>query len=87
LPVTPIIVALLSLLLFTLGIRWIPRTRRRAYTYAGLLAIALLVGVIAGCGGGSSSGGGGSSTRTITASYPGDTNYTAQTGTISIAVQ
>jgi hypothetical protein len=52
-----------------------------------LLAIALLVGVIAGCGGGSSSGGGGSSTRTITASYPGDTNYTAQTGTISIAVQ
>ena len=87
LPVTPIIVALLSLLLFTLGLRWIPQTRRRLYTYAGLLAIALLVGVIAGCGGGSSGGTSGGSTRTITASYPGDTNYTGQTGTISITVQ
>lgn len=87
-PRIPVIVALLSLLLFALGMRWIPQTRRRAYTYAGLLAIALLVGVVAGCGGGSSSGGGGGSgTRTIGAAYSGDTNYTASSGTAQIIVQ
>lgn len=83
----PILAALLSLLVFALGLRWIPRTRRRAYAYAGLLAIALLVGVVAGCGGGGGGGGGGGSPRTITASYPGDTNYGGQTGTVSITVQ
>ncbi len=49
-PRVPLLVAVLSLLLFAVGLQWIPETRRRAYTYAGLLAIALLVGVIAGCG-------------------------------------
>jgi hypothetical protein len=87
LPVAPILVALFSLLLFGLGLRWIPRARRRAYAYAGLLAIALLVGVIAGCGGGGGGSSGGGSSRTITASYPGDTNYVGQTGTVSITVQ
>jgi len=87
-PRVPLVVALLSLLLFVLGLRWIPQTRRRAYTYAGLLAIALLVGVVAGCGGGSGGGGGGGgSTRTIGASYGGDTNYSASAGTTTITVQ
>ncbi len=85
-PIAPILAALLSLLLFALGLRWIPRTRRRAYAYAGLLAIALLVGVIAGCGGGGGGSSGGGSPRTITAAYPGDTNYVGQTGTVGITV-
>lgn len=84
-PRIPAIVALVSLLLFALGLRWIPQTRRRAYAYAGLLAIALLVGVVAGCGGGSSSTGPGS--RNIKAAYPGDTNYQSATGNITITVQ
>ncbi|HKF41201.1 MAG TPA: Ig-like domain-containing protein, partial [Candidatus Acidoferrum sp.] len=75
-PRIPAILALLSLLLFVFGLRRVPEARRRAYTYAGLLVIALLVGVVAGCGGG---GGGGGSTRNITASYPGDANYKAST--------
>ncbi len=74
------------MILFALGRRWIPQTRRRAYAYLGLIAIALMVGVAAGCGGGSSGGGGGS-TRTITAAYSGDTNYTKSSGTTIITVQ
>jgi hypothetical protein len=84
-PWLPIISALLSLLLFALGFRFMPQARRRAYAYAGLVGIALLVGVVAGCGG----GGGGSSggNRTITAAYAGDTNYTSSNGTVGITVQ
>jgi hypothetical protein len=64
-----------------------PQTRRRAYAYAGLLAIALLVGVVAGCGGGGGGGGGGSP-RTIGAVYSGDTNYTNSAApTLIITVQ
>jgi hypothetical protein len=84
-PVLPLVVALLSLLLFALGWRWMPDNRRRAYAYAGLLAFALLAVGIAGCG--SSSGGGGGRTVTIDASYAGDTNYTASSGTTTITVQ
>jgi subtilase family serine protease len=84
-PWMPILAAACSVLLFALGLRWIPETRRRAYTFAGLLVIALLVGVIAGCGGGSSSGGG--STRTISATYSGDANYTTSSGPTTIQVQ
>jgi hypothetical protein len=87
LPVMPVIMALVGLLLFALGFRWMPEGRRRAYAYAGLVAFALLVVGIAGCGGGSSSGGGGGTTRTITASYPGDTNYSSSSGTVQITVQ
>lgn len=87
-PRIPAVLALLSLLLFALGLRWIPQTRRRAYAYAGLIAIALMVGVVvAGCGGGGGGGGGGGTTRTITASYPGDTNYTKSSGTTTIQIQ
>jgi hypothetical protein len=74
-------------LLFALALRFIPQSRRRAYAYAGLVAIALMVGIVAaGCGGGGGSSGGGS-TRTITAAYPGDTNYTKSSGTTTIQVQ
>ena len=86
-PVLPIVTVVLSLLLFALGLRWIPQTRRRAYAYVSLLAIAMLVGVVVGCGGGSGGGGGGGGNRTITATYPGDTNYSGQKGTVSITVQ
>jgi hypothetical protein len=84
-PRVPLLVAVLSLLMFALGLRWIPETRRRAYTYAGLLAIALLVGVIAGCGGGGGNNNG--TTRTIGATYSGDTNYTTSVGTTTIQIQ
>jgi len=86
LPRVPMILALVSLLLFVLGMRWVPQARRRAYAYAGLLAIALLVGVVAGCGGGGGGGGGGG-TRTIGASYAGDTNYAGSSGSTQIIVQ
>jgi hypothetical protein len=84
-PRIPLLVAFLSLLLFALGLRWIPQARRRAYAYVGLLAIALLVGVVAGCGGGG--GGGGGSTRTIGAAYSGDANYKSSSGTTTIQIQ
>ena len=75
------------MILFALGMRWIPQTRRRAYAYLGLIAIALMVGVVAGCGGGGGGGGGGGSIRTITAAYAGDANYTKSSGTTTITVQ
>jgi hypothetical protein len=81
-----LLIAILSLMFFALGLRFIPQTRRRAYAFVSLLAIAMLVGVIAGCGGGGGSSGGGSA-RTISASYPGDTNYTKSAGTTTIQVQ
>ena len=88
-PRLPLILALASLLLFVLGLRWVPQTRKRAYTFASLLVIALLVGAVAGCGGGggSSGGGGGGGLRTITATYPGDTNYTGSNVQVQILVQ
>ena len=90
-PVLPLMFALACLALFALGMRWVPQTRRRAYAYAGLVAIALLVGVVAGCGGGSGGGGGGGggggSPRTIGATYSGDTNYQQSAGTTTITVQ
>jgi len=86
-PRIPLLVAFLSLLFFALGLRWIPQTRKRAYTYAGLLVIALLVGAVVGCGGGGGGGGGGGSTRNIGAAYAGDTNYTSSSGSTQIEIQ
>ncbi len=86
-PMIPILTALVTLLFFAIGLRSVPQTRRRAYTFAGLLVVALLVGVVAGCGGGSGGGGGGGSSRTITATYPGDTNYTGANSNVTITVQ
>jgi len=84
LPLLPVLFALLSLVFFALGWRWMPEKRRRTYAYAGFLAFALLAVAIAGCGGG---GGGSGKTVTIKASYVGDTNYAASSGTTKITVQ
>jgi hypothetical protein len=84
LPLLPILFALLSIVLFGLGWRWMPENRRRTYAYAGFVAFALLAVTIAGCGGG---GGGGGHNVTIKASYVGDTNYAASSGTTNITVQ
>jgi hypothetical protein len=88
-PVLPILAAFVSLLLFALGLRFMPQPRRRAYAYAGLVAFALLALGIAGCSSssGSGSGGGHSKTVTISAIYSGDTNYSSSTGTAVITVQ
>jgi len=83
-PLLPVLFALLSVVFFALGWRWMPEKRRRTYAYAGFLAFALLAVAIAGCGGG---GGGSGKTVTIKASYVGDTNYAASSGTTKITVQ
>ena len=83
-PLFPTLFALLSIVLFALGWRWMPEKLRRAYAYAGFLAFALLAIGIAGCGGGSSNG---THTVTIKASYAGDSNYAASSGTTTITVQ
>jgi hypothetical protein len=88
LPLWPMLLAALSVVLFALGWRWIPQNRRRAYAYAGMLAFALLVVGVAGCG-----GGGGSNTPpgttsvTINANYAGNVNYTASSGSTTVLVQ
>jgi len=84
LPLLPTLFALLSIVLFAFGWRWMPEKRRRTYAYAGFVAFALLAVGIAGCGGG---GGGGGHNVTIKASYVGDTNYAASSGTTNITVQ
>jgi len=75
--------AVLSIVLFALGWRWMPEGSRRAYAYAGLVAFALLVAGIAGCGGG---GGSHSHIATIKATYAGDTNYATSNGSTTITV-
>jgi subtilase family serine protease len=85
-PSVPVILTVLlaiALLLFLLLLRSMPLSRRRAYASAGLLCFALLAAGIAGC---SSSGGGGGRTLTISASYTGDSNYAASSGSTSITV-
>ncbi len=84
-PVLPLLFALMSMVLFALGWRWIPQSRRRAYVYAGFLVFALMAVGIAGCGGG---GGGSTGGRTITvnAVYAGDTNYATSSGGTNITL-
>jgi hypothetical protein len=85
LPLLPAFFALLSILLFAIGWKWMPEKRRRRYAYAGFVAFALLAVSIAGCGGGG--GGGGGHMVTINANYVGDTNYAASSGSTTITVQ
>jgi hypothetical protein len=85
LPLLPTLFALLSIVLFALGWRWMPEKRRRTYAYAGFLAFVLLAVTIAGCGGGGGSSGG--HTVTIKANYVGDANYAASSGNTTITVQ
>ena len=87
LPLLPTLFALLSIALFVLGWRWMPEKRRRAYSYAGFLAFAVLAVTIAGCGGGGGGGTNGTHTATIKASYVGDANYAASSGSTTITVQ
>jgi len=81
-PLIPVLIALLSIVLFALGWRWMPEKRRGAYAYAGFLAFALFAVSIAGCG-----GGGGGHSVTINAAYSGDGNYTSSTASAGVAVR
>jgi subtilase family serine protease len=86
-PVVPLAMALVSLLLFVLGLRWVPERGRRAFATVALVAFAALAGTIAGCGGGGGGGGGGGSTVTINVAYSGDSNYSPSNGSAQITVQ
>jgi len=79
LPLWPLLFAALSIVLFALGLRWMPEKRRRVYATAGFLAFALLAAGIAGCGGGGGSNNGGH-TVTVKATYAGDANYAGSSG-------
>ena len=85
-PLLPILIALVSVVFFALGWRWMPEKQRRAYTYAGLLAFVMLAVSIAGCGGGGSGTGGGK-TAVVSATYAGNVNYKTSSGSTKILVQ
>jgi Pro-kumamolisin, activation domain len=85
-PLAPFVLLAVALVIFLALIRWMPENRRRAYSYAGLLAFAILATVIAGCGGGGGGSSGGSKTVNINAAYPGDVNYTSSSGSTTITV-
>ncbi|HEY6268018.1 MAG TPA: protease pro-enzyme activation domain-containing protein [Candidatus Acidoferrum sp.] len=73
-PTVPIwIVAILLLIIFLLGRRYVP-ARRRGLALASLVLFALAAAGIAGCG-----GGGGPRTASITTVYSGDSNYSTST--------
>ena len=86
-PVLPITLLVFAMIFYLVFVPRLQQTRQRAFAYAGLLVFALLVAGVAGCGGGSSSRPSGSKTVTINASYSGDANYTASSGTTTITVQ
>jgi len=91
-PALPLIAALASGALLALGWRWMPTGRRRAYACVAFFALVLLAAGFVGCGssggnGGGGGGGGGGTNRTLTAAYPGDTNYAASSGTTTVTVQ
>jgi Pro-kumamolisin, activation domain/Bacterial Ig-like domain (group 3) len=79
-PLIPMVLALLSMLFFASGLKWVPRARRRTYVYAGFVALVLTAVAVAGCGGGGGGTGGGKN-RSIGASYSGDTNYSKSAAT------
>jgi hypothetical protein len=90
-PLLPFVLFAAALAVFLGLVRWMPENRRRDYGYAGLLALAILGGVIAGCGGGGGGssgggGGGGGRTVTITTTYPGDSNYANSSSSAMIQV-
>jgi Pro-kumamolisin, activation domain/Bacterial Ig-like domain (group 3) len=84
-PVLPITLLAFAMILYLAYVQRMQQGQRRNFAYAGLLIFALLVAGVSGCGGGSSSGGG--HTVTINASYAGDTNYTASSGSTTVVVQ
>jgi hypothetical protein len=72
----PLLLLAVYLTFLLLPLRWAPRHRRRAFTYAGIGAFLLLAAGFAGCG---SSGGSNARTASITAKFSGDTNYAGST--------
>ena len=85
-PILPITLLAFAAILYLASVQSMQQGRRRNFAYAGLLVFALLVAGVSGCGGGGSSSGGGH-TVTINASYVGDTNYTASSGSTTVLVQ
>jgi hypothetical protein len=85
-PVLPIAALAFAAILYLAFVQRMQQGRRRTLAYAGLLIFVLVAAGVAGCGGGGGSSGG-SHTVTINASYAGDTNYTASSGSTTIVVQ
>lgn len=85
LPLLPLLAAVLSIVLFAIGRRWVPETRRRAYAYAAFVVFALVMVGIAGCGGGGGSSG--VTNVTVTANYAGNVNYKTSSNSTTIQVQ
>jgi subtilase family serine protease len=87
-PVIPTVLLAFSMLLFLLLLRAMPAAKRRAYACACLFCLALLAAGIAGCGGGGSGPPPPPPNRTLTisATYSGDTNYAASSGSTTITV-
>jgi hypothetical protein len=80
--------AVLAMFSFLMAVNVKLATPRRQYAYAGLAFFLMAAAVLAGCSGASSSSGGGGTTRSITANYSGDTNYSASTSSaITITIQ
>jgi len=78
--------ALLAMFSFLMAVKF--AAPRRQYAYAGLAFFLMAAALLAGCSSGSSSGGGGGTTRSITANYSGDTNYSAsKSSAITITIQ
>lgn len=77
-PLLPIlVVACILVLILAASLRNTP-ARQRGFALASVFLFALIVAGLAGCSGGS---GGGPRTRSITAVYSGDNNYTGSTST------
>jgi hypothetical protein len=85
-PILPITVLAFAAILYLACVQRMQPSRQRNFAYTGLLVFAMLMAGVSGCGGGGSSSGGGH-TVTINASYAGDTNYTASSGSTSVVVQ
>jgi hypothetical protein len=89
--IVTLLAAAMAVLSFLLAVKM--DARRRRFAYAGAAFAMIAVAALAGCsgssgsGGGGGGGGGGGSSRSITAAYSGDTNYSSSSGSTSVTVQ
>ena len=87
--IVTLLAAAMAVLSFLLAVKM--DARRRRFAYAGAAFAMIAVAALAGCSGSSGSGGGGGggggSSRSITAAYSGDTNYSSSSGSTSVTVQ